>query len=198
MGRDLIIRYREPAEIAVIVLMACSVIGLSSWLGTEWSGPLSWFLVAGAGLKTVYYFAENLWHLLQATAKDLAYHRFLLLMAYNMTEVTLSFAVDFYCLQVIDPESFSGIPTTMHGWELAFECFYFSVLNFSFFGYGDITPSHIPAKIVLLLEVITAFTTVIFLLSDFVSMKESMRPRTAVRPSGEGRGNVGEKSHEET
>ena len=34
-----------------------------------------------------------------------------------------------------------------------------------------------PGKVVMLLEVITAFSTVIFLLSDFVSMKESMRPR---------------------
>jgi len=64
-----------------------------------------------------------------------------------MAEVTISFAIDF------------------------------SVLNFSFFGYGDIIPAHIPSKIVMLLEVITAFTTVIFLISDFVSMKDSMRNR---------------------
>jgi len=64
-----------------------------------------------------------------------------------MAEVTISFAIDF------------------------------SVLNFSFFGYGDIIPAQIPSKIVMLLEVITAFTTVIFLISDFVSMKDSMRNR---------------------
>ncbi len=78
-------------------------------------------------------------------------------MAYNMTEVTVSFAIDFYCLQILDRESFSGIDASLDGFELMFECFYFSVLNFSFFGYGDITPAHIPSKIVMLLEVITAF-----------------------------------------
>jgi hypothetical protein len=97
------------------------------------------------------------------------------LAAYNMAQVTLSFAIDFYCLIRIDPESLNGVDPELAGVELAFECFYFSVLNFSFFGYGDITPAHIPGKVVMLLEVIAAFSTVIFLLSDFVSMKDSMR-----------------------
>jgi hypothetical protein len=110
-----------------------------------------------------------------ATSTDLAYHRFLVLMAYNMAQITLSYALDFYCLYRIDPSSLSGIDPELTGLELLFECFYFSVLNFSFFGYGDITPAHVPGKVVMLLEVVTAFSTVIFLLSDFVSMKESMR-----------------------
>jgi hypothetical protein len=56
-----------------------------------------------------------------------------------------------------------------------FECFYFSVLNFSFFGYGDITPTQVPSKVVMVLEVVTAFSTVIFLLSDFLAMKEAIQ-----------------------
>jgi hypothetical protein len=56
-----------------------------------------------------------------------------------------------------------------------FDCFFYSVLNFSFFGFGEILPQTIPAKIVTLLEVILAFFTVIFLLSDFISLKDSLR-----------------------
>jgi hypothetical protein len=56
-----------------------------------------------------------------------------------------------------------------------FECFFFSVLNFSFFGFGDVTPQTIQAKIVTMMEVILAFFTVIFLLSDFISLKDSLR-----------------------
>jgi hypothetical protein len=96
-------------------------------------------------------------------------------MAYNMAQITLSFALDFYCLYRIDPTSLSGIDPELRGLALFFECFYFSVLNFSFFGYGDIIPARVPGKVVMLLEVVTAFSTVIFLLSDFVSIKESMR-----------------------
>jgi hypothetical protein len=169
--------FREACEIAAILAAAAAVNLLNSQLGPNATGWLIWGVVLVAAAKTLYYFAETLWHLVQATASDLPYHRFLMLMAYNMAEVTFSFAVDFYCLQQLDRESFSGMDPSLRGAELMFECFYFSVLNFSFFGYGDITPAHIPAKIVMLMEVITAFSTVIFLLSDFVSMKESMRKK---------------------
>ena len=127
--------------------------------------------------KTGYYFGETLIHLLHATACDLPYHRFLVLMGYNMAEVTLSFAIDFYLLQTLESGSFTGLDSSGNSARLLFDCFYFSVLNFSFFGYGDILPRTIPAKTVMLLEVVTAFTTVIFLISDFVSMKESMKKK---------------------
>ena len=168
-------RWREALEWIVLVLAAVSVI----WLGGRVGASARPYLLAGvavwAALKTLYYFAENLRHLQDATTTDLAYHRFLVLLAYNMAQITISYALDFYCLVRIDRGSLHGIEPELAGGELLFECFYFSVLNFSFFGYGDITPAHVPGKVIMLLEVVTAFSTVIFLLSDFVSMKESMR-----------------------
>mgnify|MGYP002778382240 CR=1 FL=1 len=66
--------------------------------------------------------------------------------------------------------------------------FYFSVLNFSFFGYGDITPQTIPAKLATLTEIVLAFLTVIFILSDFISLKDSLRARRKNSPfKGQGR-----------
>lgn len=171
-------RWREPLEWIALVVVAAVLIGAYEFLGESARPPLAAAVAGWAAVKTVYYFAETLRHLLEAIAKDLAYHRFLLIVAYNMAQITLSFAIDFYCLFWIDPESLS-IENDMRGLELMFECFYFSVLNFSFFGYGDITPHHIASKFVMLLEVITAFSTVIFLLSDFVSMKEAMRRKGA-------------------
>jgi len=169
-----LIRWREPLEWLSLFVVAAAIIAGYKVLGTSTRQPLAIAVAVWAAIKTVYYFAETLRHLLEAIAKDLAYHRFLLIVAYNMAQITLSFAIDFYCLFWIDPDSLS-IDNQMHGLELMFECFYFSVLNFSFFGYGDITPHHVASKFVMLLEVVTAFSTVIFLLSDFVSMKEAMR-----------------------
>ncbi len=166
---------RETIEIIVIALVGYLILLASDNLGEKAKIPLTWLVVAWAGLKTAFYFGETLWHLVQATASDLPYHRFLVLMAYNMAEVTASYAFDFYCLFRIDPSSIDGIEPLLRGSPLFFECLYFSILNFSFFGYGDILPASIPAKIVMLFEVVTAFTTVIFLISDFVSMKDSMK-----------------------
>jgi hypothetical protein len=167
--------WREPLEFVAIFGVAAAIIWVESRLGTAAQQPLLAAVAVWAAAKTLYYFTETLRHLQDAVRADLAYHRFLVLAAYNMAQVTLSYATDFYCLLQIDPESLNGVDPALTGFELMFECFYFSILNFSFFGYGDITPAHIPGKVVMLLEVVAAFSTVIFLLSDFVSMKESMR-----------------------
>ena len=172
-------RWREPFEFVVLFAMAFAFVAGQEYVSAQWRPALLVGVAVWAAVKTLYYFTETLCHLIDATARDLAYHRFLVLVAYNMAQITLSFGVDFYCLQCIDPTSLSGIDPQLSGAELMFECFYFSVLNFSFFGYGDITPAHIPGKVIMLLEVTTAFSTVIFLLSDFVSMKESMRRKSS-------------------
>jgi len=169
------IPWREPLEFVILFAAAAVALGLNVRLGSAAQNSLLVGVAVWAGCKTMYYFAETLRHLLDSTAQDVAYHRFLALIAYNMAQITLSYAVDFYCLYQIDRSSLSGIDPALRGAALFFECFYFSVLNFSFFGYGDITPTNVPAKVVMLLEVVTAFSTVIFLLSDFVCMKESMR-----------------------
>jgi hypothetical protein len=175
--KAILAHWREPLEFVAIIAVAALLLQGHARLGAEARPSLAIAAAVWAGLKTFYYFAETLRHLINATAADQPYHRFLLLIAYNMAQITLSFAIDFYCLYRIDPTSLSGIEPGLSSGELMFECFYFSVLNFSFFGYGDIIPVHVPGKVVMLLEVITAFSTVIFLLSDFVSMKESMRPQ---------------------
>jgi hypothetical protein len=169
--------WREPLEFLAIFTVAAAVLWANARLDPNNKPALSAFVAIWAVAKTAYYFAETLRHLIDATAADLPYHRFLVLVSYNMSQITLSYAIDFYCLYSIDPRSLNGIEPSLKGSALMFECFYFSVLNFAFFGYGDITPAHISTKIVMMLEVVTAFATVIFLLSDFVSMKESIRPK---------------------
>lgn len=170
-------RWREVLEFAVLLAAPIGILRLHAMWGDEARQALLVTVAVWAAFKTLYYFSETLRHLMEVTNRDLTYHWFLILIAYNMAQITFSYAIDFYCLYQIDPTSLSGIDPELHGAELMFECFYFSVLNFSFFGYGDITPAHVPGKVVMLLEVVTAFSTVIFLLSDFVSMKESVRSK---------------------
>ncbi len=51
-------------------------------------------------------------------------------------------------------------------------------------GYGDIIPQTIPAKFLTMTEILVAFTTVIFLLSDFISLKESVARKKNLRQRG--------------
>jgi len=99
----------------------------------------------------------------------------MLLMLINMVQIIVSFGLDFHCLFTVNPASFSVVPRSPTPLELVFEFLYVGTLNFIFFGYGDVTPQTVPAKFITMTEIVLAFVTVIFLLSDFISLKESLR-----------------------
>jgi hypothetical protein len=165
---------RQGGEVVVIVLVG---LGLQALWSAHWLTAHAFCLVvlAAALAKTVFFFVENLQHILMATQDDMPYHRVLGVMGINMVQITLAFALDYWCLETAEPTSFSSIDAGWGHGEQLFEFFFFSVLNFSFFGFGDVTPLTIPAKLVTMMEVLLAFFTVIFLLSDFVSLKDSLR-----------------------
>jgi len=127
--------------------------------------------------KTVFFGAGNIRQLAEATRCNLAYHRFMLLMLVNMVQIILAFGLDFHCLHMVNPASFIIALQSPTQFETVFEFIYVSTLNFTFFGYGDVTPQTVPAKFMTITEILLAFITVIFLLSDFISLKESLRKR---------------------
>ncbi len=134
-------------------------------------------VVLGCWVKSILFGAENLKQLYQAAQWNLAHHRFLVLMGVNMSQMILSFALDFHLLFNINNACFAGVSKEVGQWEALFDFFYLSTLNFSFFGYSDILPQTVAAKLVNLTEIVLAFVTVIFLLSDFISLKDSLRDR---------------------
>jgi hypothetical protein len=166
--------WRNAAEYGAIVAWWALVL----WLvrrGTVSGLPLAAIVVAGSWAKTALFSVENLRQLLGAARQNMAHHRFMVLMAVNISQMTLAFALDFHLLWSADAASFSGIPDGRSSAAALFDLFYLSVLNFTFFGFGDIMPQTIAARIVNLTEVVLAFVTVIFLLSDFISLKESLQ-----------------------
>jgi hypothetical protein len=148
------------------------------WLSTPW---LTALVLVVAAAKTLFFGVENIGQLRRAAEQNTPYHQFLLLMLMNVWQVILSFALDFHLLELLSPDSFAVIAPELTGAALVFEFFYYSALNFMFFGYGDITPQTIPAKALTLTEISLAFVTVIFLLSDFISLKESLRKPPSAR-----------------
>ncbi|MEI8136025.1 MAG: hypothetical protein WCH21_01740 [Bacteroidota bacterium] len=111
---------------------------------------------------------------MEVSVKNTAYHKFILFMAMNIFVVILSFSTDFFCLIQVAPHSLKGVASGAGIFEKVFDCFYFSVLNFSFFGYRDIIPVSIPAKTLMMIEASISFLTVILVLSDFISLKEGI------------------------
>ena len=165
---------RNFLEFMVIILLgeAVVIIENSGYLGTT---ALYTLVVGICWLKTAWFVYETSQDLNRATTHNLPYHQFLKIVGINMTQVMLSFGIDYYTLLKIDMACLNEINPAFNELELLFECVYFSALNFSYFGYGDITPANIPAKLVSLTEILMGFMTVIFILSDFITLKESMK-----------------------
>ncbi|MBL8873376.1 MAG: hypothetical protein JNK90_26585 [Planctomycetaceae bacterium] len=167
---------RNVVEYSLIILWWLAAMTLFQW----WSEhTLFWniVVVCVCWFKSIFFGRENLTQLYDAARSNLSHHRFLVLMAINMTQMILSFALDFHLLYLLDPDCFAGVAPDVHSAEAIFDFFYLSTLNFSFFGYSDILPETVPAKIINLTEIVLAFITVIFLLSDYVSLKESLRDK---------------------
>jgi hypothetical protein len=165
---------RNAIEYVIIVLVwlvTRQIIAVSDW---NVSLLIALVLVL-AWTKTAFFGGENIQQLWKASCQNTPYHRFMMLILINMSQIVLSFGLDYHCLHSINPNSYGSINPEFSQPELMFEFVYFSVLNFTFFGYGDITPQTIPAKLLTLTEIVLAFVTVIFLLSDFVSLKDSLR-----------------------
>lgn len=123
--------------------------------------------------KSIFFFIQSFKKILEATKNDVAYHNFLIFMAINISLIVLSFGVDFLCLYQVEPNTFSGVKANLGFGEKIFEMTYFSLLNFSNFGFGDIIPVTMLGKSIVTIEIIISFITIIFILSDFVSLKES-------------------------
>lgn len=164
---------RNLLEFLAIIFIseAITLIQTAQWLDNFTIYSL--ILIACWG-KTTWFIYETSHDLARATLQNMPYHTFLKIVGINMVQIVVSFAMDYYTLLKVDMLCFNGINPDFNELELLFECFYFSCLNFSYFGYGDITPANIPAKLVSLTEILLGFMTVIFILSDFITLKESM------------------------
>jgi hypothetical protein len=165
---------RNLAEFATIFLLWGA---LQPFIGSYSQAPLALTVVVLglAWIKTIFFGCENLQQLWRASLDNVPYHCFMQLMLVNMAQIIVSFALDFHLLHLIDRSSFGEVGTDGNLPETVFEFLYFSVLNFTFFGYGDVTPQTVPAKLLTMTEIVLAFVTVIFLLSDFISLKDSLR-----------------------
>lgn len=173
-GTNLVVR--NAVEFALIFALWQAQLAL---IERGWSTPvrLTALVLIASWLKTAFFGVENIRQLWRASAENMPYYKFLLLMLVNMLQIIVAFALDYHVLYRLSPESFGGVNPQLAGAALVFEFFYFSSLNFMFFGYGDITPQAVPAKLLTLTEITLAFVTVIFLLSDFISLKESIGAR---------------------
>ncbi|HSZ25640.1 MAG TPA: hypothetical protein VK766_07990 [Cytophagaceae bacterium] len=106
---------------------------------------------------------------------DMPYHRFLLFIAANIGLIVLSFSIDFLAVYHLDKTSFTGLEETTNVLEEFFKLFYLSLLMFTNMGVANVVPVKIPAEFLVMFEAIVSFVTLIFILSDYVTLRDSLK-----------------------
>ena len=102
MARSSPSQFTRQAVETVAILVVAGIVHEIWRAGVIPPAAVAWLVVGIALAKTAFFFAENLQHILLATAHEIPYHRFLGLMGVNMAQITMSFALDFFLLEAAE------------------------------------------------------------------------------------------------
>lgn len=115
--------------------------------------------------------------------KNVAYYRFLIFMLFNVIAVVISFGVDFFCLYLVNPSNFTGLSASLTTPRLVFEFVYLSMLGFNNLGFYDVTPVGVPPKVLVAVEILVYYFAIILILSDFITLRDSVLEERLKRKS---------------
>jgi Ion channel len=87
--------------------------------------------------------------------------------------VNVSFSIDYFCINHFHENSFHGLSQPTNDFTIFLELFYFSVVTFATVGYGDIYPIILSVRILVVFEIFTAFSLVVFILANFDKIRDS-------------------------
>ena len=165
--RDILIKY------AVIIFLGVVVFYFDD---QEVVNPTAntWLILILAFAKVTFFIVQSLRKISHVIDKNVAYFRFLIFMTVNILAVIVSFGIDFFCLFTIDPTNFTGLAESTSIPERLFECIYLSMLGFNNLGFYDVTPISMPSKILVMVEILIYYFTIILILSDFISLRDSI------------------------
>lgn len=124
-------------------------------------------------LKIGYIITQSFKSIIGIVKKGTAYHQYLLYVSFIAIIITASYGSDFFALQLLAPDSFDGMEGITNEFEVFFKMFYLSLLLFTNLGVADISPASTYSEILVMSEGIIAFVSLIFMLSDFTSLRES-------------------------
>ncbi|MEO8148443.1 MAG: ion channel [Bacteroidia bacterium] len=128
-------------------------------------------LVAIVLFKFFYFLSHNL-KLIRGSQSDKNYfQKFLVSISVNISLIVVSFGVDYFCLYQIDSFAFNGVPAVAPLYEKICTLIYFSISTFSTTGFGDIQALTLTGRFLISLEIIMAFITTVFIISNFVNLK---------------------------
>jgi len=155
-------------EYLLLFLIVSIFYGIMSILGHEnhpeiWAGVLVLF----SSLKVFLLVSFTFKKLDRLVNTDHSFDHLLFLLGAVIALIILSFTFDYLCLIETYPNAFSGIAYDESLVYRSLNLLYFSIVTYTTVGYGDIAPAIPAAKIISILEIITAFVVIVFILTKY-------------------------------
>ncbi|VAX16752.1 hypothetical protein MNBD_IGNAVI01-2662 [hydrothermal vent metagenome] len=136
-----------------------------------WGGALIIFSLS----KVFFLITKTMQKLDKLTKNNHSFDHLLILLSITISIIILSFAFDYLCLSEIYNDAFLGIdPSHSVGYRFI-DLLYFSIVTFTNVGYGDITPLIPFAKLIAVLQMITAFVVLVFIISKYFKNNQNER-----------------------
>ncbi len=135
------------------------------------------FIAVISFAKTVYFVFYNYKNIISVSKNDTPYYVFLTFICVNVMLIIFSFGIDYTCLFWIDSSSFSNISENSSFSRMVFEFIYISTLSYTNFGFAEALPVSGFAKLIIIFQDIISYAMTIFILADFVSLKESLKEK---------------------
>ncbi|MFC4094770.1 potassium channel family protein [Euzebyella saccharophila] len=153
----------SKAWVTMAIIAGLSVISL--WVVPVLKGHvwLSWSILVFAMIKTFFIVRLSFDQLMKIIGQSHLLSHILVLFGLLISLIIISFAIDFTSLYHFNDSNFKS-EQYIDGMELAvfLEYLYFSTITFSSVGYGDIVPSSILSKTLVMLEVALRFFVLVF------------------------------------
>ncbi len=146
----------------------------------------TFFIISISVFKTGFFIQQSLRKIGEVVNKNVAYFRFLIFMTTNILIIIISFSIDYFCLYQVDHSHFDGLPVSADHFRLLFEFVYLSMLGFNNLGFYDVVPVSIASKSLIMMEILLYYFSIILILSDFISLRDSIIEERIRKQSGEG------------
>lgn len=133
------------------------------------------FVIVWASVKAVFFVWDTLRRIVGFLREDYNYLHFIQFVGVSVTLIVLSFALDYWSLNLVEEVSFTGVQSALGAGVQFLNFMYFSVCTFVTVGYGDITPQTLAAKYLAMLEMCISFISIILVISNFSNFKSAMK-----------------------
>lgn len=103
------------------------------------------------------------------------FNHVLLVLGTVISVIIISFSIDYLCISEINSNAFAGLNSEEKLHVRFFNFLYYSIVTFSGVGYGDIYPKSTISKLITILEIISSFVMIVFIISKYFRKKEEKK-----------------------